>query len=128
MSSLIYRTQAYLIKATREARIRQIGPATWEAQSPSLGITAQGDSRDEAEYNLHAKISVYVYGAHMTGMRLPVIDGVALEDVSAVDSTEEWTEEWRAGIDEAIRQHEAGLGTVYETGTDFLAALDRTGI
>lgn len=36
-----------------------------------------------------------------------------------------WTEEWQAGEREADAEIAAGLGTVYDSGEEFLAALER---
>ena len=35
-----------------------------------------------------------------------------------------WTEEWQAGEREAAAEIKAGIGTVYNSGEDFLASLD----
>lgn len=128
MGSLLYRTQAYVVRALHEAVIEQIGPSTWEARSPSLGLTARGDSRDEAEYSLHTKLSVYVYGAHSSGLTLPAIAGIRPDDVEPsrrIDPESQdwfWTPEWQAGEREASEDIAAGRIETFDSAEDFLAS------
>lgn len=124
MGRLLYRTQAYIIKAIRQAEFCEISQGVWEARSSALGLTAHGDTRDEAELKLHTMIAVFVFGAHGTGMPLPAVDGIGLDEdsVDADDQSWFWTFGWQAGEREASEDIAAGRLESFDSAEEFLAS------
>jgi hypothetical protein len=120
--SLLFKTQTYIIQAVRSATIRELTGGIWEASRAELDLTAIGESREDAELALLAKVTDYVVHAERHGRSLPVIDNVELTAV--LDGENAWTDEWRAGINEALAQLDAGKGETYQNSTEFLQALD----
>lgn len=53
-------------------------------------------------------------------------DGILLRPCKLIDASQAWfwTPEWQEGERQASAELAAGLGTVYESGEEFLAALD----
>jgi hypothetical protein len=120
--SVLLKTQTYITQAVRSATFRELPDGIWEASWTELDLTALGESRDDAELGLLAKVTDYVVHAERHGRSLPVIDGADL--TSVVDGTSAWTDEWRRGVDEALAQFDAGEGEIFQTGSNFLETLD----
>lgn len=122
--SLRYRTEAYIVRAIRQATFEQTAD-NWRASLPAFGLVAEGDSKNDAEERLLVRLTAHVLGSGAS--RLPLIDGIDPNHDVEVDTREPgqtwfWTSEWQAGEDEATRDIAEGRVEVFETADDFLAS------
>lgn len=133
--------QDYILNAILKHRVVKPmgnGDTVWAGVDFSRDIGVFTEEHDMVR-DLYDAIEDWLLITLREGDRVPVIDGIDLNSEDgkrlvawhtarqgATDPDQDWfwTDEWQAGEREASRQIEAGEGTVYETGEEFLAALD----